>query len=270
MLDKNSFDLEHCERVLETLAKFHAVSAVYRERNGNYSELFSKGLYNEDIDEIFTKHYDNTIGFLVTEILSKWPHSQDSVEKMKHWKDKLLKALIQSNRSDSGNLKFSVLCHGDFWKNNVLFKYGKNGNIVDVKFVDFQMAVFTSPSIDLSYFIFTSSAPDIKLQKYDYFVKFYHDHLVKWLNFFGYKSHIPTLKELQIDMLERGLYGMMSCIASLPMCIVDKSSECGPELYMGGDEKSKEFKRRLFGNPEYMSEMEHIFKFFNCRGLLDI
>ncbi len=59
----------------------------------------------------------------------------------------------------------------------------------------------------MNYFIFTSVKSDIKLKDFDYFLQYYHENLVKSLKFFNYSKRIPTLKELQIDMLDRGFYG---------------------------------------------------------------
>ena len=64
---------------------------------------------------------------------------------------------------------FAVICHGDLWLSNILFKYnaipGTNGSSdedqieirpVEVKFIDFQSARFASLATDLVLFLFTS------------------------------------------------------------------------------------------------------------------
>lgn len=53
---------------------------------------------------------------------------------------------------------FNVLIHGDLWVNNIMF-----GDFEDaVRLVDFQLAHFTSPVIDLLYFIITSTTIDVR------------------------------------------------------------------------------------------------------------
>ena len=64
---------------------------------------------------------------------------------------------------------FAVICHGDLWLSNILFKYnaisGTNGSSdddqieirpIEVKFIDFQSARFASLATDLVLFLFTS------------------------------------------------------------------------------------------------------------------
>ena len=68
---------------------------------------------------------------------------------------------------------FAVICHGDLWLSNILFKYGgaaggggqsaaseaggkEAARPVEVKFIDFQSARFASLATDLVLFLFTS------------------------------------------------------------------------------------------------------------------
>ncbi|EDW03618.1 uncharacterized protein LOC6562174 [Drosophila grimshawi] len=46
--------------------------------------------------------------------------------------------------------RLNVLLHGDLWANNILFQYGKYGeNPLQCRFVDFQLARYAAPVIDL-------------------------------------------------------------------------------------------------------------------------
>ncbi|RZF48571.1 hypothetical protein LSTR_LSTR016926, partial [Laodelphax striatellus] len=62
--------------------------------------------------------------------------------------------LMEEMRKDCGWLK--VLNHGDFWTNNILYKYDDQGNILDLKLVDFQFTRSASPAMDLQLFFVTS------------------------------------------------------------------------------------------------------------------
>ena len=110
---------------------------------------------------------------------------------------------------------FNVLCHGDFWSNNIMFKYNDTNEPVEIIFVDFQMCLWTSPAIDLLYLIITSAAKDIKIKLFDYFIQYYYSKLVSSLKIFNYSTNMPTLKELHLDVLSRGFYGNFNFIDEL-------------------------------------------------------
>ncbi|KAJ8879477.1 hypothetical protein PR048_020085 [Dryococelus australis] len=68
------------------------------------------------------------------------------------------------------NTKMVVLNHGDFWLNNILFKYSESGEIEDVKF---QLTYFASPAVDLHYFLTASPCSDVRDEGTDMLIKQY-------------------------------------------------------------------------------------------------
>lgn len=79
------------EMVLKKLALFHAASAVHYEKNGEYDEKFSRGIYNIGMKEIFDQSYDSAFGYVVEEFVSTWPNlDKKIVDKMVSFKQFLL------------------------------------------------------------------------------------------------------------------------------------------------------------------------------------
>lgn len=99
---------------------------------------------------------------------------------------------------------FAVLNHGDLWVNNLMM------SLDDVIFIDFQMQVWTSPSIDLFYFLITSVEDGIKVKHFDEFLQFYHHELTASLVKLNCGQMVPSLIELYDDILEKGSYGKLS------------------------------------------------------------
>jgi hypothetical protein len=97
---------------------------------------------------------------------------------------------------------FRVLNHGDFFTKNIFFKYRGN-DLVDALFVDFQNSVIGTPLIDLFFFLTTSVAIGVLASSRDELVYAYHVSLFKTLESFGYKGPVPTLNDLQVEMLKR-------------------------------------------------------------------
>lgn len=74
--------------------------------------------------------------------------------------------------------KFSVILHGDYNRNNVLFKY-ENNEAIDLRFIDFQEVRYGTPAIDVSFFLFMNMDPTaMESGLLMDLVKFYHKCLL--------------------------------------------------------------------------------------------
>ena len=60
----------------------------------------------------------------------------------------------------------AVLCHGDFCRNNILFRYD-SGKTCDAVFFDFQQVKYASPAIDLSVFMYLNTSSELRNQHWD-------------------------------------------------------------------------------------------------------
>lgn len=78
----------------------------------------------------------------------------------------------------------------------------------NVVFIDFQMTFWSSPTIDLHFFLNTSVCESYRPHCFDELIKFYHQHLVQFLKQLNYKKHIPTWSEFQEQYQERKLLGI--------------------------------------------------------------
>lgn len=96
-----------------------------------------------------------------------------------------------------------VLNHGDSWLNNIMFKIDENGKSVDMKYIDFQISFWGSPSNDLGYLFASSIKDDVKVEHFDDMIVYYHEELTGALEKLNYEKHIPTISELHVDMIEK-------------------------------------------------------------------
>lgn len=76
---------------------------------------------------------------------------------------------------------YSVILHGDYNRNNVLFKYEEvNGKSkpVDLRMIDFQELRYGTPAIDLSFYFYMNMDPTLlESDFFDQLYKCYHDSL---------------------------------------------------------------------------------------------
>lgn len=126
---KTGLDLAHCELLLAKLAKFHAASVVYREKNGPYKECFKNGIYSENMRPIFEQFYSANAD-LLTEIAAEWNLTPKLNNAMLNWRDHMLDRCFEVVKEDPNS--FNCLNHGDMWCNNSMFKYDSTGKVKDV------------------------------------------------------------------------------------------------------------------------------------------
>lgn len=80
-------------------------------------------------------------------------------------------------------------------------------SIENVILVDFQYSCWTSPTIDLTYFLNTSLQKSLRPDRFDELIGFYHTHLSSCLKRLDYKKSIPNLDEFKKQYRDKSFYG---------------------------------------------------------------
>ena len=162
--------------------------------------------------------------------------------------------------------EFNVINHGDAWTNNMMFRYDKNDKPIDHIFVDFQISVYTSPAIDLLYFLNTSINEEISNNGTDSLVEEYQRTLAATMKKIGCKTQPPTLKEIQKYMSERLVYGMISSMTTLPFALVHKEDAQGLDSLL---EDINNYQHPGYKNPLFQRILLKRLEKFDAAGLLD-
>lgn len=201
----NGLDRSHTECVLKKLAQWHAASAVRVATRGPFPAQYCTGFFKPETHEFFKQMTEANTKTLL-ECIKEYKNSDLFYDKVAKMQEKIGDELFTYIEPDLG--EFNVLNHGDCWSNNIMFRYDGLGNIADTYFVDLQMPRYCSPVYDLIYLLLSSTELDIKLEKFDYFIKFYYDHLVENLKRLKYSQIMPTLKEIHQMIFKYGIYCM--------------------------------------------------------------
>lgn len=80
------------------------------------------------------------------------------------------------------------IVHMDFWTNNILYHKDPDGNLDDVKFIDFQNYAYNSPLRDVPYFLCTSTTHEVMTRHFDELLDLYYD------------TFIDVLKKMKVDV----------------------------------------------------------------------
>uniref|UniRef100_W8BPP5 CHK kinase-like domain-containing protein n=2 Tax=Ceratitis capitata TaxID=7213 RepID=W8BPP5_CERCA len=259
-------DMEHTKAVLERLAQWHAASATRVALRGPYPELFVAGMFTETQREPMEK-FSATITPSFLASVKTIKGSETYMPSLVSTMDKLTDVLFNVAEFDPDD--FNVLNHGDCWSNNIMFKYDDNGKIEDTLIIDYQMINYGSPVKDLLYFLLSSTAYDLKIEKFDYFIKFYHDNLVKHLQLLKYPKNLPTLKEMQIATIKYGSCGLSAAIGVMAAALLESNSDANMDGFVGESAAAQRFRTALYSNPRYLKHMEMVMPWLNNRGAFE-
>ncbi|XP_044741012.1 uncharacterized protein LOC123302223 isoform X2 [Chrysoperla carnea] len=264
-------DMKHSLMAMEYLAKLHAASALLYKEKPETMDFYDFGLFNDQHGKAFVETFISK-GFKgLIMAAEQWPGFEKYVEKLKKIQPKFVKHGIALTKKDPNG--FNVLCHGDTWINNMLFKYAEDKvTPVKMKFVDFQMSIFTSPVIDLHYFIFTSPAEEVRINHMEKLLQHYHSSLVKTIVQLGSSPdelRVPTYDQLVAEFHKRGFYGVVASAVIMPIIRAPPRDDASLDGIFS-DDVDQGFVDFMYNNSAYRATMSNLLPYFDKKGYLDI
>ncbi|KAB7499293.1 hypothetical protein Anas_04949, partial [Armadillidium nasatum] len=147
--------------------------------------------------------------------------------------------------------QFDVLVHGDCCSNNLLFRYDKKDDPVDVIFVDLQSCRKSSPASDLIYFFYSSLDGDVRSKYFKQMTSLYYKSFSKVLHLA--KKKIPfSFTELLEEIDKRKTFGLATGIFLLPAFLAEDEEIFDMENF--SDDKLEEILKIFQKNFEIISE----------------
>ncbi|XP_077291491.1 uncharacterized protein LOC143914946 [Arctopsyche grandis] len=215
---QKSFDYQHLELVMKTLARLHATSFVMKKTK---PELFEK-LSQKVSEPLDFGEDDNVLELARKKCASIIENDQirrkfeDAVENPteKH------KRFIDYKRT----APYNVICHGDCWINNFLFKY-EDDKILDMKFIDWQIVRLASPITDISYMMCTSTDEQVRSDCYVRSLDQYYEALDRNITMMGCKIAECYPREVFEDQVKSTMpFGLICSMILLPIILCDRDS----------------------------------------------
>lgn len=217
--EKLCLDYDHVVVALKKLAEFHSLSYIAKQKQRE--EFFEKARKPKDVYQVLIEGRSEPSMFVYSverafkPLLTKNNEKQNEImRRFQRRVDDMAQLLADLG---TPNEPIAVFCHGDYCRNNVLFKYDEATNKpVDIRFFDLATARYASPVIDLSFFLFLNTTSETRKLHWDVFLNIYYDSLRRSLprDVAG-----PTFEQLVEEIQEKGVYGFMHCSYFIPMVI---------------------------------------------------
>lgn len=171
-------DLQHLSLMLQKLGNFHAFS--YRAKKGHQPSKFhslSKWFYDSQdaIEERFPNFFSMRArrGLQRVRQDSRYAHRLANVERIVASAHQFMHRVNTEERKES----MSVLCHGDYLRGNVLFRYDENGQPCDMKMIDLAACRVASPILDLSSVLYLNADQSTRNLHWHHLIDSYHGGL---------------------------------------------------------------------------------------------
>ena len=217
-------DLEHCEMTVRALARFHAVSVALHKSDPACMDMYSEGFYKEteEARERMHAHLSYNLQSLASRI-EKWPGFEPCADKIRKMIPTAVDQMIKFMQPKKDSL--NVLNHGDCWVNNIMFHYSQEtGKVDDIRLVDFQLARFSSPVLDLQYFLCTSTNDEVRFRQRDHLLSEYHAEFRDTLEVLDLDRDQYTLEQLKEEFEEKEMFGLL-VVCSVLWAMLARSSD---------------------------------------------
>ncbi|XP_022213685.2 uncharacterized protein LOC111068501 [Drosophila obscura] len=190
-------ELGHCLLVMKKLAQMHAASLAAQQLESALFaaqvEHMSEIVYCEEAAEFYSTILDTSVQQALDSLSSS--NADGSLTTPICLIEELRPTLfehLQRNINAAAEAPFSVICHGDLWVNNIMFRSQPE----EVIFFDLQAMRRTSPVFDILHFIYTSTRRRLRDDHTDTLLAAYAEALAHELN--QQLKHTPAAKQLDV------------------------------------------------------------------------
>ncbi|EDS35002.1 conserved hypothetical protein [Culex quinquefasciatus] len=265
-LHKGLMNLENSKAIATKLARFHAASycALQDIESKSFGDL-SAGLFQTKPNN-GTKFMEENFGIFAEE-LAKWGGFEKYAEKIKGVLPTFLSRGAAIYNQHNNCFAVKVLNHGDFHYNNMLVRFDSDRtSVADVLLIDYQLSFVGSPAIDLFYLLYLVCDRETREKHRQELIYHYHRQLVETLAKVGHIGKVPTLFELNEDMLKCGFLEVVIAVCFIPFLFADYGTALN---VFDNSQDAKQYRRQLYNGTEYRKIIEPLLPNFLHKGFLD-
>ncbi|XP_011501669.1 PREDICTED: uncharacterized protein LOC105365253 [Ceratosolen solmsi marchali] len=216
----NGLDDDHSLLAIRSLARFHASSVALCEKDPSVKQCYTHGMFSANQPKEMQMFFIEGVKNLSKEMVN-WPELDPKIpQKLEKIADTVFEKASKANIFRDN--EFNVINHGDYWINNMMFKYNDKNQPIAHIFVDFQFSHYSSPGIDLQYFFNTSLNDNYFTKNEQKLLEEYLRTLTLTMSRLKCQTKAPTMDELMKMYKDRAFLGMMASLIILPIILVKK------------------------------------------------
>lgn len=273
--------------MVEKIATYHALSMVVAESDQSDLITSCAATFTPEKLRPMFENMINEAKYLGTTVQT-WPGMKDIGVKIEKHIDKIFHNFAECYVTPNPRF-FKVLNHGDFHIRNMMFRKSSNGALEEVRFLDFQLPLYNTPAYDLVYMLNAMAAGDVRERRFELYKK-YHVALVDKLKRFEYKGRVPSLIDLNVEILHMSRYGELyeiflncdvpltnfkpdafQCLAFLPVFRVDlKGVELSELFNKSEDNPMRVAMRKLYKEAPFIKELTGTLTYLDNMGVFDL
>ncbi|EDW61399.1 uncharacterized protein Dvir_GJ20324 [Drosophila virilis] len=170
--DRYGLSLEHTRIAVKYLGMFHGFGyAMKHNQKDRFEQLtrhFRESRYANDVSNPEFELVEKTALKRVAKATITY-HPEVDKEFVKKFQQTVWNSVGYGRQRVAPKEPLSILCHGDYLRNNVAYKYAtdNSGNPLDIMMFDYQTMRLSSPMIDLSTFLANSVLADVRHKHFD-------------------------------------------------------------------------------------------------------
>lgn len=268
MADRRArLDLLHCTLALKGLARFHAMSVALHDKNPSSMDDYIESVYTEKNREVMSNYTVAAFSALAN-VVEKWSGFEEYGDKFRAIIPTIWDRMMEIVKPVRGSL--SVLNHGDFWVNNMMFHYCSDTEKPDdVRFFDFQMSRYSSPALDLLYFMYTSPSEDVRSEHTEHLLEEYHKELHDTLKILGCEHHQFTIEQLKEEFEDKSFFGLIAACTVLTAVLAEPAETYDMEnITEDGSVLDSKSVERIYSGSRYKEAAQKLLPHFENKGLL--
>lgn len=226
---KVELDYKHCEIALKQLGKFHAVSYAMKLENSKEFETLKSSFkecryYDNRYKEESMGIFHEMSGLRGIDYLSAQNECQVPSDYLQYLRNVFTSGIYKKlQKLVSPEEPLSVLVHGDFCRNNILFRL-EDGTPNGCVLFDFATFRYCSPAVDLSFFFYLNTMQPFREKYFEELFQAYYNSVIDNVATILNKSkdsvkEIYPLRMFYQDFSSHSVYGYAIIAFFLPMML---------------------------------------------------